>query len=97
MSARIQEPSLGGTSEVGRARGHSDRSRPEVARNGATAPTLHRQLFEPAVEHACTFRDRIADRPPRPVILAGELQLRSAVNRGYSRLLINFALSAGPP
>ena len=39
--------------------------------NGAM---LHGRLFERALEHACSFRDRIADRPPRPVIPAGKLQ-----------------------
>lgn len=46
----------------------------DAERNVATAATLHRRLFERALEHACSFRDRIADRPPRPVIPPDELQ-----------------------
>jgi glutamate/tyrosine decarboxylase-like PLP-dependent enzyme len=36
----------------------------------------HRPLFERALEHASDFRDRIADRPPRPMIAPEELQSR---------------------
>jgi glutamate/tyrosine decarboxylase-like PLP-dependent enzyme len=35
---------------------------------------MHKELFARAVEHASTFRDRIAERPPRPTITAAELQ-----------------------
>jgi glutamate/tyrosine decarboxylase-like PLP-dependent enzyme len=49
-------------------------TRSDVDRNPATAATLHRRLFERALEHACGFRDRIADRPPRPVIPPDQLQ-----------------------
>ena len=34
----------------------------------------HRRLFERAAAHACEFRARVADRAPRPVIGASELQ-----------------------
>src|SRR5689334_22091361 len=37
---------------------------------------MHKPLFERAAEHASTFRDGIADRPPRPTITAAELQAR---------------------
>jgi glutamate/tyrosine decarboxylase-like PLP-dependent enzyme len=40
----------------------------------ATDLPPHRALFTRAVEHASDFRDRIADRPPRPTITATELQ-----------------------
>lgn len=35
---------------------------------------MHRRLFARAVEHASHFRDRIADRAPRPTIAATDLQ-----------------------
>jgi hypothetical protein len=35
---------------------------------------IYNSLTQTLSRHACTFRDRIADRPPRPVIPAGELQ-----------------------
>jgi glutamate/tyrosine decarboxylase-like PLP-dependent enzyme len=38
------------------------------------ATTEHRRLFERAVQYACDFRDRVADRAPRPVMSASELQ-----------------------
>ena len=52
--------------------------------NGATVADLkrtlataaHRRLFQRAIEHASAFRDRVADRPPRPLISAAELQAR---------------------
>jgi glutamate/tyrosine decarboxylase-like PLP-dependent enzyme len=34
---------------------------------------MHRQLFERAIEHACTFRDGVSDRAPRPIISPGAL------------------------
>jgi glutamate/tyrosine decarboxylase-like PLP-dependent enzyme len=34
----------------------------------------YRRLFERATEHASRFRDRIEERPPRPVIAAAELE-----------------------
>ena len=40
-----------------------------------TAP-VHRRLFQCAFEHACSFRDRIDDRPPWPAIAAADLQAR---------------------
>ncbi len=40
----------------------------------STASSGHRRLFTRAVEHACDFRDRLADRPPRPVMSPGDLQ-----------------------
>lgn len=67
MSARIQEPGSPGRSrerEVKAAPSHGI----EVA-----APD-HRRLFGRAAEHASTFRDRIAERPPRPTLGAAELQ-----------------------
>jgi glutamate/tyrosine decarboxylase-like PLP-dependent enzyme len=60
MNGRIQERSVG--AEL------------PVDHDTATATALHRRLFERALEHACYFRDRLADRPPRPVMPAGELQ-----------------------
>ena len=39
----------------------------------AAALPPHRPVFARAIEHASEFRDRIADRPPRPTIAAGEL------------------------
>jgi len=33
----------------------------------------HRDVFERALEHACTFRDSLSDMPPRPVRSATEL------------------------
>jgi glutamate/tyrosine decarboxylase-like PLP-dependent enzyme len=36
----------------------------------------HRRLFHRAAEHACAFRDRVADRAPRPAISAASLQAR---------------------
>jgi glutamate/tyrosine decarboxylase-like PLP-dependent enzyme len=59
MSATMQMRTLG----VG---GGAECSQP------AEAP-LHRRLFGRALEHACSFRDRIGDRPPRPPISAAEL------------------------
>jgi glutamate/tyrosine decarboxylase-like PLP-dependent enzyme len=35
---------------------------------------IHRRLFQRAAEHVSCFRDRIAERPPRPVIAAAELE-----------------------
>jgi glutamate/tyrosine decarboxylase-like PLP-dependent enzyme len=46
----------------------------DIEGNVPGAATLHGKLFERALEHACSFRDGIADRPPRPVIPADELQ-----------------------
>jgi glutamate/tyrosine decarboxylase-like PLP-dependent enzyme len=46
---------------------------PQPAHSGRAGHS-HRDVFERALAHACAFRDRIADRPPRPVIPAGELQ-----------------------
>jgi glutamate/tyrosine decarboxylase-like PLP-dependent enzyme len=46
---------------------------PYPERSGRTGHS-HREVFERALVHAGTFRDRIGDRPPRPVIPAGELQ-----------------------
>jgi glutamate/tyrosine decarboxylase-like PLP-dependent enzyme len=46
---------------------------PQPAHSGRAGHS-HRDVFERALVHACAFRDRIADRPPRPVIPAGELQ-----------------------
>jgi glutamate/tyrosine decarboxylase-like PLP-dependent enzyme len=40
----------------------------------AAAATEHRRLFERALQHASDFRDRVADRAPRPVMSASELQ-----------------------
>ena len=37
---------------------------------------IHRRLFERAAEHASRFRDRIAERPPRPVVAPAELEAR---------------------
>ena len=34
----------------------------------------HRDVFERALEHACSFRDGLSDMPPRPVRSAGELK-----------------------
>jgi len=62
MSARIQQPPACTGSDVGG--------------NIPIGATLHRRLFERALEHASGFRDRIAGRPPRPVIPADELQAR---------------------
>lgn len=45
---------------------------PDCGQNLATGATEHRRVFRRALGHACTFRDRIADRPPRPVISARE-------------------------
>jgi glutamate/tyrosine decarboxylase-like PLP-dependent enzyme len=36
----------------------------------------HRRLFQRAADHASAFRDRVADRGPRPVISAAALQAR---------------------
>jgi glutamate/tyrosine decarboxylase-like PLP-dependent enzyme len=36
----------------------------------------HRRLFQRAAEHASAFRDRVADRAPRPLISPAELQAR---------------------
>jgi len=36
----------------------------------------HRRLFQRAADHASAFRDRVADRAPRPVISAAALQAR---------------------
>ena len=47
---------------------------PDGGRNPVPGATEHRRVFERALEHACNFRDRIADRPPRPVLSARELQ-----------------------
>jgi len=46
----------------------------DLQRTLATAG--HRRLFQRAIEHASAFRDRVADRPPRPLISAAELQAR---------------------
>jgi len=54
----------------------------ELAADGATVTPLrpcaatnqHRRLFERAVQYACDFRDCVADRAPRPVMSAHELQ-----------------------
>jgi glutamate/tyrosine decarboxylase-like PLP-dependent enzyme len=35
--------------------------------------TEHRRVFERAAQYACTFRDRLADRPPRPVLAPAQL------------------------
>jgi glutamate/tyrosine decarboxylase-like PLP-dependent enzyme len=43
-------------------------------RKASDTVTPQRQLFARALEHACDFRDNIADREPRPVIPANELQ-----------------------
>jgi glutamate/tyrosine decarboxylase-like PLP-dependent enzyme len=40
------------------------------------ATAAHRRLFQRAADHASTFRDRVADRGPRPVISAAALQAR---------------------
>jgi glutamate/tyrosine decarboxylase-like PLP-dependent enzyme len=40
-----------------------------------TAATEHRRLFERAAHYACDFRDRLADRAPRPSMSASELQV----------------------
>ena len=42
----------------------------------ALATAGHRGLFQRALEHASAFRDRVADRAPRPVISAPELLAR---------------------
>jgi len=36
----------------------------------------HRRLFQRAADHASAFRDRVADRAPRPAISAAALQAR---------------------
>jgi glutamate/tyrosine decarboxylase-like PLP-dependent enzyme len=46
----------------------------DLKRTLATAG--YRRLFQRAIEHASAFRDRVADRPPRPTISAAELQAR---------------------
>lgn len=46
----------------------------DLRRTLATAG--HRRLFQRAIEHASAFRDRLADRPPRPLISPAELQAR---------------------
>jgi glutamate/tyrosine decarboxylase-like PLP-dependent enzyme len=40
----------------------------------AAGGAIHRRLFERAAEHASRFRDRIGERPPRPVIAPAELE-----------------------
>jgi len=40
------------------------------------APAGHRSLFQRAADHASAFRDRLADRAPRPAISAAALQAR---------------------
>ena len=37
---------------------------------------MHESVFERAFVHACTFRNQIANRPPRPGISAADLQAR---------------------
>jgi hypothetical protein len=64
----------------------------ELAVDGATVIPLrpcagtneHRRLFERAVQYACDFRDRVADRAPRPVMSANE---RLGPERWHVRLL----------
>ena len=43
---------------------------------GVLEPPLHRKVFARALEHACSFRDGIGDRPPWPAIPAAELHAR---------------------
>jgi glutamate/tyrosine decarboxylase-like PLP-dependent enzyme len=40
----------------------------------STGTSLHRQIFARALEHACDYRDHVAEHPPRPVVPAHELQ-----------------------
>jgi len=65
MRASNEEYVGGGDRSVGAAM---------VPRRPGTATSEHRRLFERAVQHACDFRDRVADRAPRPVMPASELQ-----------------------
>jgi glutamate/tyrosine decarboxylase-like PLP-dependent enzyme len=53
---------------------HSDETATKFAAAVAFRSDAHRRLFERATEHACRFRDRIAERPPRPVVAAAELE-----------------------
>jgi glutamate/tyrosine decarboxylase-like PLP-dependent enzyme len=62
MSARIQQ--------------HPAGTGPDGDGKVPTGGPLHKTLFERALKHASGFRDRVADRPPRPMIPADELQAR---------------------
>jgi len=54
----------------------SDAPKPDAGTNSSPEESLHRFLFDRALEHACSFRDQIANRAPRPVIGAQDLAAR---------------------
>jgi glutamate/tyrosine decarboxylase-like PLP-dependent enzyme len=51
-------------------------SAPDGAASEGARPADQRRVFERAAQHAADFRERIDERPPRPVLAAAELAAR---------------------